>query len=87
MLSTDIRWEIDPEDVGWFRASFDGSDVYLRLNNFPDENLLSLWVGDGRYVELEDPPSGWTLPPGLWPSSARSTDSQRAVGLRRERDI
>lgn len=73
MLSSVVRWEVDPEDLMWLRATFEGGHIYLRINNFPDENLFSFWIGGGRYIELEEMPVGWTMPPGklMWPSDAR----------------
>ena len=72
-LSSTVQWEVDPEDVLWLRATFEDRYIYLRINNFPDENLFSFWIGDGKYIELEDMPAGWMMPSGelKWPSSAR----------------
>jgi len=71
-LSAELVWEADPEDVMWLRAWFDGDQIYLRINNFPDDNLYSLWVGDGQFVELEEMPNGWSRSgPLSWPPTAR----------------
>jgi hypothetical protein len=73
VLAASLIWEPDPEDVLWFRSYFDGAEVYLRMNNFPDENLYSLWLGDGQFLELEDLQPNWTRKgPLAWPPTARS---------------
>jgi hypothetical protein len=72
VLVAPLTWEVDPDDVGWLRAGFDGRYLYLRINNFPDQNLYSLWLGRGRYLELEDMPANWRRQGPLeWPRSAR----------------
>lgn len=73
VLSSVVQWEVDPEDVMWLRATFEGTYIFLRINNFPDENMFSFWIGEGRYIELEDKPTGWTMPKGklTWPADAR----------------
>jgi len=72
VIASIVEWEADPDDVMWLRATFETTEVYLRINNFPDENLYSLWVGDDQYVELGDMPIGWSrVGPLSWPPSAR----------------
>ena len=73
VLSAPLKWEIDPEDVLWLRAVYEGEYVYLRMNRFPEENMYSFWIGDGRYIELEELPESWSDPKGgyKWPPSAR----------------
>jgi hypothetical protein len=63
---------VDPDDVMWLRAAYAGDFVYLRINNFPDENMYSLWIGDGEFVELEELPPRWSRTGPLeWPEAAR----------------
>jgi hypothetical protein len=64
---------MDPEDVLWLRANYEGEYIYLRINRFPEENMYSFWIGDGRYVELEELPESWSRPQEklTWPPSAR----------------
>ena len=72
VLAAHLVWEVDPDDVGWLRALFEEAFVYLRMNNFPDENLWSLWLGDGRFLDMEEMPPTWTRRGPLeWPSTAR----------------
>jgi hypothetical protein len=72
VLSAALVWEPDPEDQMWLRAVFDEAYVYMRINDFPDENLYSLWLGEGRFLELEEMPTNWRRPGTLeWPSTAR----------------
>ena len=72
VLASIVEWVADPEDVMWLRGSFEGDEVYLRINDFPDENLYSLWLGDGVYLELDDMPAWWSrVGPLTWPPTAR----------------
>jgi hypothetical protein len=73
LLGARISWRADPEDSGWLMADHWGGRVYMRLNNFPEENIFSLWLGNGRWFELEEPPSCWEIGEEAfdWPESAR----------------
>ncbi len=73
LIKGSVVWHYDAEDVGWFVAAWKGSEVFLRMNNFPEENLYSLWIGDGRWIELETMPTGWSIAEDEddWPSTAR----------------
>lgn len=72
ILAATVEWVADPDDLMWLRSSFEGSEIYLRINYFPDENLYSLWVGEGEFVELEDMPAQWSrVGPLRWPPTAR----------------
>lgn len=78
VLSATLTWEVDPEDFKWFKANYSGGEVYMRMNNFPDENIFSFWIGNGAYIELEDLPAGWSIAPGpiIWPPTARRATRQ-----------
>ena len=67
-----LTWVFDPEDEGWFVATFLGQAVYMRINNFPDENLYSVWLGDG-WLDFDDLPANWSVefPIDGWPAGAR----------------
>ena len=63
---------MDPEDELWLRAVFEEAYVYMRMNDFPDRNLYSLYVGEGRFYELEDLKPTWERSgPLRWPPTAR----------------
>lgn len=72
LIASTVRWTHDPNDVGWFRAMVDGEPVYMRINDFPDENLYSVWLGDG-WLDFDNLPPGWSVefPPSGWPATAR----------------
>lgn len=74
VLASEIVFVLDQEDLGWFVGRLDGSNVYLRLGNFPEENMYSLWLGNGKWLELEELPANWQIDDSevdLWPESAR----------------
>lgn len=74
VLASDVVFRIDPDDLGWYVGRYCDRNIYLRLNNFPEENAYSLWLGHGRWFELEDLPEGWTIDRSdrrTWPESAR----------------
>ncbi len=72
LVRAPLRWTFDPEDEGWFVAEFLGQPVYMRINDFPDENLYSVWLGDA-WLDFDDLPSIWTVefPGDGWPVGAR----------------
>ncbi|GAC66652.1 hypothetical protein [Gordonia soli] len=60
-LSAEAVFVDDPEDHGWMTAVAGGQELYVRLGDFPDGDLWSLWLGDGRWMDFTVPPAGWTL--------------------------
>ena len=58
---TNIGWQKTNESAYLFKALFNGKEVRLRLNDFPDEPLGTLFV-DAHEVQIEDFPRCWTLP-------------------------
>ena len=72
VLSAPLVWTVDPDEIAWLRAEFEDDYLYLRMNSFPDNNPYSLWLGDGRYLELDDMPATWKRQGPLeWPPTAR----------------
>ncbi|MBT0566066.1 hypothetical protein [Williamsia sp. CHRR-6] len=73
VLGTPVTFVEDPQDWGWLVGSVGRERIYLRMGNFPDEELWSLWLGDGRWMNFTEPPANWTIDrsPGGWPDSAR----------------
>ena len=62
LLSQEIHWQRDPERQGFFFAEIRGAKVELRLNNFPDEVLCTLFVGS-ESLNVDDWGKKWQLPP------------------------
>jgi len=65
IFSKRIDWQALPvrqgeSDPHWY-AYVDGERWGLRLNDFPDEPLFTLIVGE-RAIDLESRPPTWTLP-------------------------
>ena len=73
VLAARIDFVDDQRDRGWIVGRSGDSTVYARLGNFPDEELWSLWLGHGRWMNFTVPPANWTINPsrGGWPDSAR----------------
>ncbi|WP_082501800.1 hypothetical protein [Williamsia sp. Leaf354] len=72
-LGAQINFVDAPNDHGWMTGSMGNDVLHLRMGNFPDEDLWSLWLGDGRWMNFTEPPATWTITrsPGGWPDSAR----------------
>lgn len=45
---------------GQWHGLVNGRDCYLHLNNFPEEPLYTVSVGD-RSLDVEDAPHAWTI--------------------------
>lgn len=72
-LAARIDFVDDQRDRGWLVGDFSDAKIYVRMGNFPDEELWSLWLGHGRWMNFTEPPSNWTITrsPGGWPETAR----------------
>jgi hypothetical protein len=61
LLSRAINWiRAEPSEPGWY-AVVDGQRCVLRMNDFPDEPLLTVTVG-GESLDVEDAPPTWKVP-------------------------
>jgi hypothetical protein len=60
LIHCDIEW-IDANEEFHYQTSFEKKTVILSLNDFPDENILTVFIGDSSF-ELEETPRGWSLP-------------------------
>lgn len=56
-----IDWIPSNIDPYIFEAIVDGERIKLRLNDFPEENIATLFFQDVQ-TELEEFPTNWTLP-------------------------
>lgn len=72
-LAAELVFADDPDDEGWMTAHTDDQQLFVRMGDFPDEDLWSLWLGDGRWMDFTTPPAGWILqvPGRRWPAGAR----------------
>ena len=61
LLRTNIEWQKTEGSSYVFTASFDGKEVKLRLNDFPEEPLCTLFTGD-QETQIHEFPKCWTLP-------------------------
>ncbi|MFC9331135.1 hypothetical protein [Kitasatospora sp. NPDC057015] len=73
-------WHATGSGVFPYTARADGRRWVLRLNDFPEHPLFTLFV-DGRVVgDLDDAPAAWRLPPRTTPPAL--TVPERAEVLR-----
>ena len=61
MQAARLDWEQTPQSAYLFSSVFKNRIVFLRLNDFPDEPLCTVVLGD-QEIDLEDLPKSWTLP-------------------------
>ncbi|MFE3192360.1 hypothetical protein ACFXHA_25350 [Nocardia sp. NPDC059240] len=71
-LAATVTFTEDPDDSYWMVGQTPDQTLHVRMGNFPEEDMWSLWLGDDRWMDFTTPPSGWTLKltPG-WPATAR----------------
>lgn len=74
LAATIVFWE-DQEDFAWYVGVFEDERVYLRLGNFPEELLYSLYLGNDMWMDIMTRPKGWKInegyPPGIDPKTVR----------------
>lgn len=71
-LGTKVNFVCDPDDHGWYRGTAAGTELFVRMGNFPDEEAYSLYLGHGRWMNFTWPPSNWHIETdGGWASTAR----------------
>ncbi len=73
VLASEIEFVDSQTDDGWLIGAVSNNTVNVRMGNFPDEDMWSLWLGNGRWMDFTECPSNWTitLTAGGWPASAR----------------
>jgi len=57
-----IVWEHSGDGEFPYRATVEGQTLTIRVNDFPDEPLYTLFVGDIEFEDLEDWPPLWVRP-------------------------
>jgi hypothetical protein len=61
VMNEEVFWEkVTPEGVE-YTATVKGRACKLRMNDFPEEPLYTLTVGDEQ-VDLDDAPKSWHFP-------------------------
>ena len=58
LLLLPVRW-LKVRD-GYWRATVDGHECSLRMNDFPDEPLFTVAV-EGTSIEIDDAPRTWCI--------------------------
>ena len=61
LLEAQADWKPIASKPYHFAAIIDGARYEIRLNEFPAENMCTLWC-EGRQYELDEFPSTWRLP-------------------------
>jgi hypothetical protein len=61
LLATHIDWIAIPDRPFHFAGTGAGSGCELRLNDFPEENICTLWFVSA-HIDLEEFPKVWRLP-------------------------
>jgi hypothetical protein len=57
-----ITWE-ESEDVDFpYKADVDGIRWRLRINDFPDEPLFTLFIENQEWGHFDDLPPTWSIP-------------------------
>lgn len=57
-----VAWEHTGDGEFPYRATVDGAELVVRVNDFPAEPLYSLLVNGRTAVDLEDWPERWRRP-------------------------
>ena len=60
-LNESITWKRHEKNTRYFYTYFDKDLILLRLNDFPDEPLLTIIVGI-EIKDIDDTPSKWIIP-------------------------
>jgi hypothetical protein len=60
LMKSKIVWKIHPNNIKYFYVEFEKRIILLRLNNFPDEPLLTI-IDGFEVIDIEERPSVWEL--------------------------
>lgn len=61
LIKRSIYWQRHPVSEKYFFAYHDEQLLLLRLNNFPDEPLLTL-IKQLDIIDIEETPEDWVIP-------------------------
>ncbi|MBL4708041.1 MAG: hypothetical protein JKY48_06340 [Flavobacteriales bacterium] len=60
LLNAKIEWVRGKSDKKFFVASYKGIDLLLRMNNFPEEPMYTLfWIEESS--DFDDKPDSWKI--------------------------
>ena len=68
LLKTNLEWI---EVAGGFEVKINGYTYLLKVNDFPDESMYTLYCNN-QSIDLDDVPSCWLLHYGLSEKSSES---------------
>lgn len=60
MQNTELAWIESRKDSRLFDAVFEGEHVQVRLNDFPEEPILTVFFR-GQEMDIEESPKKWRL--------------------------
>lgn len=60
-LDANLIWHDHPTNIKYFYTTFENELLLLRLNNFPDEPLLTV-IYKIDIMDVEDVPKKWKMP-------------------------
>ncbi|MBS1537049.1 MAG: hypothetical protein JST20_04810 [Bacteroidetes bacterium] len=61
LLAQEIKWYPIPEsDRDFISVGYSKEDCYLRMNNFPDEPLWTLFYKEDN-IDFDDKPPKWSI--------------------------
>jgi hypothetical protein len=61
LVTAPIDWMQTGKEKWILHAELDGRRIMLRFNDFPDENICTVFLDNEKH-ELEEIPKCWTLP-------------------------
>lgn len=62
LLNAEIAWREGDDPVFPYRATFEGVNCAIRVNDFPEDALFTLIIEDGGTFDFDDWPAQWTRP-------------------------
>ncbi len=60
IFNSEIVWHRIPLNNRFFHTYYENELYLLRLNNFPDENLITI-IKEKEIIDLEDIPKSWKI--------------------------
>lgn len=61
-LAEEIVWRKNADPLRPYAADLEGRKSVIRINDFPEEHLYTLIVGDAEIADFSDWPAQWTRP-------------------------
>lgn len=63
LLNRAVVWEATSDPEFPYSGASDGERFLVRMNDFPTENLYTVFVNGEPVLELEEWPDNWIRPP------------------------